>query len=163
MSDEESRVTARVELVFNPDLDFVGKVRQFVGELTSNSRATGDWTAQIEIAVHEMLENAVKSASIGLVKVSMRLLEGPGGLEVELRTENRAKDGDLRALEVSVSRAQAAADPFAYYLELMRATVGKESSGLGLGRIRAEAGMSVFCEVVGDRACVIARGTMGEA
>jgi hypothetical protein len=156
-------VAAGVELVFNPDLDFVGKVRQFVGDLTSNSRATGDWKAQIEIAVHEMLENAVKSTSQGLVKVSMRLLEGPAGLEVELRTENRARANDLRALQSSVDKAQSAADPFAYYLELMRETVGKENSGLGLGRIRAEAGMSVACEIEGDRACVIARGTMGDA
>src|SRR5690349_16086628 len=91
MTERDSKVAAGVELIFNPDLDFVGKVRQFVGELTANSRATGDWKAQIEIAVHELLENAVKSASEGLVKVSMRLLESPTGLEVELRTENRAR------------------------------------------------------------------------
>jgi hypothetical protein len=44
----------------------------------------------------------------------------------------------------------------------MRETVGKAGSGLGLGRIRAEAGMTVACEVTGDRACVIAKGTLGE-
>lgn len=164
MSEEDSQMTAAVELVFSPDLDFVGKVRAFASELSDHSAVPFEWKSQIEVALHEMLENAVKTTRVGQVRVRVQVSRCAGGLEVELRTWNRAPLEHLEELQKAVAAVSAAPDPMGYYLELMRRTALVENgSGLGLGRIRAEAGMNVDVEIEGDRACVTARATMGDA
>jgi hypothetical protein len=60
-----------------------------------------------------------------------------------------------------VSELKAAADPIAYYDRLIRSTapiVG--SSGLGLARIRAEAGLDVDCSVNGREVSIVVQTTM---
>ena len=46
-------------------------------------------------------------------------------------------------------------DPLSYYVSLMHAAAGQvEGSGLGLARVRAEAGMALSLELDGDRVTI---------
>jgi hypothetical protein len=56
---------------------------------------------------------------------------------------------------------RAATDPIAYYDRLIRATAPVlGSSGLGLARIRAEAGLDVDCSVSGREVSIVVQATM---
>ena len=66
-----------------------------------------------------------------------------------------------RPLFVAMARGQAAPDPVAYYDRLIRSTAPiMGTSGLGLARIRAEAGLDVDCTVEGREVSIVVQTTM---
>jgi hypothetical protein len=63
----------------------------------------------------------------------------------------------IRPLQGLLERFNKATDPMAHYITLMRETSKRqEGSGLGLARLRAEAGMAVALELDGTQVCITA-------
>jgi hypothetical protein len=81
-------------------------------------------------------------------------------LDVAIDTRNRAREEQATSLQRRLDEIAAAPDAAEHYQLLMRRTVKQsEGSGLGLGRIRAEADMSLSCRVLADIVHVYARAT----
>ena len=73
----------------------------------------------------------------------------------------RIDKGKLREVTRRVSELKAAPDPIAYYDRLIRSTAPVMGmSGLGLARIRAEAGLDVDCSVEGREVSIVVQTTM---
>jgi hypothetical protein len=145
-----------LDLTFAPSLRLVSIVRRFAGAFYGEMLDDPDVVARLEIATHEILENAVKAWTDGLTRIRIDLLPDGGG-KLQLRTWNRANPRDLEILKERMAEIEAAADPFAYYKALMvRSATRKEGSGLGLGRVLAEAEMTVRHEIEEGQVCVIA-------
>ena len=145
-----------VDLSFSPSLALVSLVRQFASDFYSEQLGEGDAVERIALATHEVLENAVKYSVDGLTRIRIEWHPPPEG-RVLLRTWNRPRPEHFEVVVRNIAKLQEASDPLAYYLELMKKTSTQPvGSGLGLGRVRAEAEMTVKCSVEGDWLCVSA-------
>jgi hypothetical protein len=145
MSDADERTqrgSGHLELSFSPNLLIVQDVHEFVLKFCGRVLMDDDASTRLGLAAHELLENAVRYAEDG--ETGLRIdVKGDAG-DVVLRTWNRASSDHLQRLSQLFAEMQSENDPFAHYLTLMhRAVRKKQGSGLGLARIRAEAGMSL--------------------
>jgi hypothetical protein len=139
--------SGHLELSFSPNLLIVTEVHEFVLKFCGRVLLNADASTRLGLAAHELLENAVRYAQDG--ETGLRIdVKGEDG-DVVLRTWNRASSDDLLRLNRLFEEMQSEEDPFAHYLALMhRAVQRKQGSGLGLARIRAEAGMNLSQSVL---------------
>lgn len=115
------------------------------------------------MAAHELVENVLKYGSSSEVGLEFELERGEGQSFVRLRTRNSAAPERLAEVERLVAELKSAQDPVAYYDRLIRSTapvIG--TSGLGLARIRAEAGLEVDCTVQGPEVSIVVQATVRE-
>lgn len=118
-------------------------------------------TSRLHMAAHELVENVLKYGSTPEVALEFELERGAHLSIVRLRTRNTALPEQLREVTRRVSELRAAADPIAYYDRLIRSTAPMVGmSGLGLARIRAEAGLDVDCSVEGREVSIVVQTTM---
>jgi hypothetical protein len=146
---------ACIQLSFAPNIRLVSSVRRFTDEFYRRIIPDKDITGRLALATHELLENAIAYATDGVTNVRIEL-EAPS---LTVRTWNRADSAKLHDLIAAIDELREAPDVDAYYQRMLAKTVTRsEGSGLGLARVRAEAGMSVSYELeAGDTVCVIAR------
>jgi anti-sigma regulatory factor (Ser/Thr protein kinase) len=148
-----------VRVWFAPRMELVRSIRVFFTEFVRQMMGDPEASGRIEIAVQELVENAVKGSSGEQVAVELRLKDTPEATEARLETSNRATRWNIACLRQAVDEASAATSPQHLYLELMKRSAGRgKGSGLGIGRVRAEAEMDVGCEVQDDRVVVAAFG-----
>jgi anti-sigma regulatory factor (Ser/Thr protein kinase) len=143
--------TAHVELSFSPNVSLVSTVRRFVSEFYVQLLLDGEATAQLALATHELLDNAVQYSADGntSIRIGMRV-EGES-VTVVICTQNRASPENIAAARRSLDGLTSAEDPVAHFQRLMRETAGRaDGSGLGLARVRTESDMSIGYEVLGD-------------
>jgi hypothetical protein len=113
------------------------------------------------MAAHELVENVLKYGSSPEVGLEFELERGHEQSVVRLRTRNSAAPERLREVERLVGELKRANDPVAYYDRLIRSTAPlMGTSGLGLARIRAEAGLEVDCSVKGPEVSIVVQATM---
>lgn len=118
-------------------------------------------TARLHMAAHELVENVLKYGSTPELGLEFELERESDRSIVRLRTRNSAAPEQLREVKRRVSELKAAADPIAYYDQLIRSTAPMIGmSGLGLARIRAEAGLDVDCTVEGGEVSIVVQTTM---
>ncbi len=151
--------TAFFELRFRPNIQLVSVVRRFVTAFYERVLDDDEVTQRMALATHELLENAVKYASDGETVLRIEVAHTKRPMEVCIQTWNQTTKGNEAIVEATVRASQEANDPFAFYQSLMaKSAVRKDDgSGLGLARIRAEADMSIACEVVEGQVCITAR------
>ena len=161
MTDAEAaRKHAYFELAFSPNVELVSTVREFVHTFYKRVLADEVLTSRMALATHEMLENAVKYAADGSSRLFVQVeRQDPGGVIVAINTRNRANPAHLADLKKMFDELRAASDPMEYYQTLMRRSAKRtHGSGLGLGRIRAEADMELEFQLIdGDIVSVWAR------
>ncbi|GAC1352654.1 MAG: hypothetical protein NVSMB1_17690 [Polyangiales bacterium] len=156
--DEE----AHFELAFSPNILLVSPVRRFVSEFYATALNDPETASRVGMATHELLENAVKYARSGVSRLRVELRrEGPLAAEIVIRTHNQADPADFDAVMNVLSIIDRAKDPFEAYQVLMGISAKrKHGSGLGLGRIRAEADMTLSCELNQGTLTVFARALL---
>jgi len=118
-------------------------------------------TSRLHMAAHELVENVLKYGTTPEVGLEFELERGDVESYVRLRTRNTAAPEQLEEVTRLVTELRAAVDPIAYYDKLIRSTapvIGM--SGLGLARIRAEAGLDVNCSVEGREVSIVVQATM---
>jgi len=151
---------AHVELSLTLKAGMLPTVRRFVSDLFTQVLDDPDLASRIVVATHELLENAASYSLDGRSVVSVSLRRSEGGTEVAIDTQNRASALQAATLQDRIDEIVAAPDPASHYQELMRRTARQPGgSGLGLGRVRAEADMSLSCRVAADTVFVSARAT----
>ena len=152
---------AYFELRFRPNVELVSVVRRFVSSFYERIIADQDLTDRMAIATHELLENAVKYSSDGETVISIEVDQDQKPWQVHVRTNNRTTPEHRAAVENAFTEANNATDAFSFYQLLMhRASKRTEGSGLGLGRIRAEADMTVDYSINGEELTIDARTTL---
>jgi anti-sigma regulatory factor (Ser/Thr protein kinase) len=146
---------AYFELSFSPNVKLVSTVRRFVGQFYSEVLADPEATSQLAVATHELLENAVRYSLDGNTSVRIGIRRVEDGTVVTLETCNRAAPQNLDTIRSAIDEIAGAPDADAHYQVLMRRTAKREgSSGLGLGRVRAETGMTLTHSIDGANVVV---------
>lgn len=142
----------RFELQIGLEPDMVAVVRRFVESLYGRV-LDPESASKLALTAHELMDNAVRYACGD--RVLVRVGFGDGLLEIH--TQNRAAPNDIASIRVLIEEMNSWSDPFQYYLELMDRTSSRlDSSGLGLGRIWAEADMTLTMDVEADIVSVCA-------
>jgi hypothetical protein len=140
-----------LEITFQPDLDLVTDVRDFVESFYQRTLRDRDLSGRLAIATHELLENAVKYSLDGVTSLHVQVAPASGARALRVRTRNRAEDRHVAMLRGYLDEMRASDDPTAYYQQRMRRAVrGDELSQLGLARVRCEAEMQLSCTIEGD-------------
>ncbi len=158
---EHDQRPAYFELRFRPNVELVSVVRRFVSAFYERIIHDLEVTERLAMVTHELLENAVKYSSDGETLLSIEVDQVGTPRNVLVRTKNRTTAENRSIVKERFQEANAAPDMFAYYQELMRrASTRTEGSGLGLGRIRSEADMSVDFAIEGEELTIDARTTI---
>ena len=151
---------------FRPDAGLLTQTRDFVSSFCATFIEDPDTVFCVAMAVHELLENAIKYSLDGTSQFRIELRSERGNLEIAIRTDNRATSDAIGAVRDMIRRIHEAADPFDFYCSLVSASARRDDhSGLGLARIRAEAGLELDSDVIGDQVSIfahtpIARGSL---
>lgn len=144
--------TARTSVSFTFDGCFftAGKIANWLLDFCQLTVSNLDMTARLHMAAHELIENVVKYGSTPDIGLEFEFVRALDGTTVRLSTRNQATPQQLAEVVRRVGELREAPDPIAYYDQLIRRTATLAGqSGLGLARIRAEAGLDVDCAVEG--------------
>jgi hypothetical protein len=139
-----------IELSFAPSIELISIVRRFVGNFFELALASPETSARLAMAVHELLENAVKFSTDGDSTIRVDMTPAENLTLVKVTTKNRAREDDIRVLDETFGMMRAATDPMAFYMKLMERATRSERSQLGLGRVAAEAGMQMSYDRTDD-------------
>ena len=146
-----------IEISFAPSLNLVSKVREFAAEVYDEMLHDAEIVSRLEIASHELLENAVKHAGDRPTRMRIECRSEAQGPHLVIQTWNEVTEHDYEELTGLIQTMNASSNPDAYYQTLMqRAAYRTSGSGLGLGRIWAEARMAIRCSREGSQVCVTA-------
>lgn len=146
-----------VELGFSATVPLISVVRSFVSEFYERVLSRGA-REMVAMATHELLENAVKYSAEDRALLRIDVEAGEASDRVTIRIKNRSHAENIAPLQNLITSLHEAPDPLMHYLTLMRETAKRKTgSGLGLARIRAEAGMSLALELDGNNVCIVAK------
>ncbi len=146
--------TAFIELTVLGNLELVSSLREGIVSVLRGIGASEELLGRLEVAVHEMLENAIKGSVDKRARVRVEVYQQTA----EVHTWNRANSFDLRVLERSLTGFDSLENADAQYMKVMKeAALRATGSGLGLQRIRAEAEMTVAHDIDGTLLHVVAK------
>jgi hypothetical protein len=149
----------QLELHLDSNPRLVSVVRRFIEEaLEKVIDEDQDLVGRLSMAAHELVENGVKYALCDPTIMRIGLEQGPGGVRARIAITNQASVENvdrLRAFVADIARTEPGELPQLYETYLRRREP-YGGSGVGLVRIRAEAQMSVDCEVTGSMVTIIA-------
>jgi hypothetical protein len=147
------------ELRFRPTVALVSTVRRFVSEFY-RELCDADISHKLAMATHEMLENAVHYSTDQCAELTISAVKHDREIVVTIRTKNRATTERLAKVRVALDEVVGAEDATTMYNRLVRRAAKRTDggSGLGLGRIRAEADLALSYAIDGDTVAVTAEG-----
>jgi hypothetical protein len=132
-------------------------VRNLVVDVCSEYIDSFEMTHQLVTAVQELLENLVKYSERGAAALAFELLVLDGQPTVRIGTTNRASAAHLLEAQQILERIISAPDPLQLFQSLVSSSGDRKGSGLGLVRLRAEAGLVLSYSVNDDRLEIDAR------
>jgi anti-sigma regulatory factor (Ser/Thr protein kinase) len=144
----------------NPPWVFIDEIRRFVESFCACAQIGPDREAQVALAVHELMQNAVPNASGEEVELDLEV--NPAADRVAIRVVNRCPDPEFMALRQRVEQMYKEPDALAHYVHTMREQPASQSrGGLGLARVRFEAQLDIAVRrAPPDRVIVEAEGPL---
>lgn len=139
-----------MKLAFRGRARFVLSARNLIADVCAEYLEPSENTSHVIMAANELLENIVKYSSECLGSVEFDLSVKDGQPTVRMLTQNVASDPHLVEAESLLNRIIATPDPVHYYDEMIAASGERIGSGLGLIRIRAEAGLNLTFHIQAD-------------
>ena len=143
MSDDRTRTGAPIQLFIrmNPPWVFIDEIRRFVESFCSCAQLGPDREAQIALAVHELMQNAVPHARGQEVELDLEV-DPRVGL-VTVRVTNECAEEEYANLRTRVEAMYREPDALRDYLRTMKEHPTTARGGLGLARVRFEAQMDI--------------------
>jgi anti-sigma regulatory factor (Ser/Thr protein kinase) len=141
-----------------PPWVFVDEIRRFVESFCACACPGQSREAQVALAVHELMQNAIPQA--GGEDVDLTLQVDPTANRIEIAVSNPCSDEQYQELHGRVERLNSEPDALRSYLRAMAEAPAAERGGLGLARIRFEGQLELSVQREGRRVCVLARGPL---
>ena len=133
-----------VKVEFAPSCGCLGSLVALVTDFCRNVIDDPDIVFAFRMAAFELTENVVKYCSGDRATLEISVDNTAGGSELVLITENQASAERLRDVNDRLLAGEAAEDPVAHFDKLVRDTLNSPNeSRLGLGRLRAEADLTL--------------------
>jgi anti-sigma regulatory factor (Ser/Thr protein kinase) len=141
----------------NPPWVFIDEIRRFVESFCSCASIGADREAQVALAVHELMQNAVPHANGHEVELDLEL--DPVAGHIVVRVTNASGDEEYAALVARIEAMYREPDALRSYLRTMKEHPTTARGGLGLARVRFEAQMDIRVHrTAGGRITVEAEG-----
>lgn len=158
-AEDRGRSSAPIRLFIrmNPPWVFIDEIRRFVESFCSCGALGPDREAQIALAVHELMQNAVPHARGADVELDLEV--DPRADKVTARVTNDCPEEEFVALRERIEAMYREPDALRDYLRTMKEQPSTARGGLGLARVRFEAQMDLkVCRSAADRITVEAEG-----
>jgi anti-sigma regulatory factor (Ser/Thr protein kinase) len=141
--ETSGRAGAPIQLFIrmNPPWMFIDEIRRFVESFCACASLGPDREAQVALAVHELMQNAVPHA--GGEEVELDLEVDPHADRVTIRVVNGCSEDEFLALNARVETMYREADALSHYLTTMKAQPASARGGIGLARVRFEAQLDI--------------------
>lgn len=147
MPTREAPSSDEVTLCFPPRKSYVAPATDFVTCFCSEHTADKATLSRVQLAAHELAENVVKYTAnqVCTVRVrSDRSAANGGAVSLSITTENAVLPEALGRVDAYLCALEAASNPDHFYDQQIAETAKRATgSGLGLARIRSEAGMEI--------------------
>lgn len=155
---EQGRAAAPVRLFIrmNPPWMFIDDIRRFVESFCACASLGPDREAQVALAVHELMQNAVPHARGADVELDLGVEPAAGKVSVRVSHDGTAEE--FAALQDRVTAMYREPDALREYLRAMKERPATARGGIGLARVRYEAQMDIHVRRVADRITVEAEG-----
>jgi anti-sigma regulatory factor (Ser/Thr protein kinase) len=140
---------------------FVDDLRRFTEQLVGAARVGDDRGGQLALAVHELVENAIRHG--GRRPIELEVAVAPERDEVTIEVRNACGRAQYDALRARLDRLEADPDALHAYVETIRSTPHTVRGGLGLPRVRFEAELELDARHDGERVTITARGGLAPA
>ncbi|ACG72202.1 putative anti-sigma regulatory factor (serine/threonine protein kinase) [Anaeromyxobacter sp. K] len=148
-------------LRMKPPWVFIDEIRRFVESFCACAGTTDNREAQLALAVHELMQNAVPNSHDDDVELTLEV--EPEADRVAVAVTNRCTEAEYHALEERVARMNGEPDALRHYLQAMHDTPTAQRGGLGLARVRFEAQLELSVSRAGGRMTVHASGRLRPA
>jgi anti-sigma regulatory factor (Ser/Thr protein kinase) len=142
-------------LRLEPTWAIVDDIRQLVAMFCATTGAAPERQEQLALAAHELVQNAVSHATSGDIELELSLDAATDRVAVSVT--NRAHADQIAVLRTRLARALAPETPLDAYLAAMREDPHSRG-GIGLARIRFEAGLELSVDVRGELVTIHASG-----
>jgi anti-sigma regulatory factor (Ser/Thr protein kinase) len=145
-------------LRMKPPWVFVDEIRRFVESFCACACPGQTREAQVALAVHELMQNAIPHAAGESVDLTLQV--DPVADRIEITVSNPATPEQYRDLEARLRRINGEPDPLQSYLRAMSEAPMNQRGGLGLARVRFEAQLDLSITHEGNRITVLAKGSL---
>jgi anti-sigma regulatory factor (Ser/Thr protein kinase) len=142
----------------SPPWVFIDELRRFTESFCACACPGQDREAQVALAVHELMQNAVPHAHGEEVELMLEVSRERD--VVAIRVSNRCSDEDFQTLHERIDRMNHEPDALAHYVQMMRENPAVTRGGLGLARVRFEAQLEISVRREAGRAIVEACGPL---
>ncbi len=142
-AEDPRRCGAPIQLFIrmNPPWVFIDEIRRFVESFCACAALGPDREAQIALAVHELMQNAVPHARGQDVELDLEV--DPKAGRVTVRVTNDCAEEEYASLNERVDAMYREPDALRDYLRTMKEQPSTARGGLGLARVRFEAQMDI--------------------
>lgn len=160
MTTESNPTTRPIYLMLRmkPPWVFIDEIRRFVESFCSCACPGEVREAQVALAVHELMQNAIPHA--GGESVDLTLQVDPVADRIEIAISNPASEEQFQDFKARLARINLEPDPLQSYLRAMSEAPMNQRGGLGLARIRFEAQLDLSITREGHRVTVLAWGRL---
>ncbi len=142
----------------SPPWVFIDELRRFTESFCACACPGQDREAQVALAVHELMQNAIPHAHGEEVELMLEVSRERD--IVAIRVSNRCSDEDYESLRDRIERMNREPDALAHYVQTMRENPAATRGGLGLARVRFEAQLEISVRREAGRAIVEACGPL---
>jgi anti-sigma regulatory factor (Ser/Thr protein kinase) len=142
----------------SPPWVFIDELRRFTESFCACACPGQDREAQVALAVHELMQNAVPHAHGEEVELMLEVSRERD--VIAIRVSNRCSDEDFLMLRERIEKMNTEPDALAHYVKMMRENPANTRGGLGLARVRFEAQLEISVRREAGRAIVEACGPL---
>jgi len=145
-------------LRMKPPWVFVDEIRRFVESFCACACPGQTREAQVALAVHELMQNAIPHAAGESVDLTLQV--DPSSDKIEIAVSNPASAEQFAEVKARLDRINGEPDPLQSYLRAMAEAPMNQRGGLGLARVRFESQLDLTISREGNRITVLARGRL---
>ena len=145
-------------LRMKPPWVFVDEIRRFVESFCACACPGQTREAQVALAVHELMQNAIPHAAGESVDLTLQV--DPSSDKIEIAVSNPASPEQFAEVKARLDRINGEPDPLQSYLRAMAEAPMNQRGGLGLARVRFESQLDLTISREGNRITVLARGRL---